>query len=227
MRMRFDGAAPSEPYEESCPFCDHASLDVILDETERFFLLADNAPLVEGHMLIVPREHHTCYGAIPAEHEDEWLALKARVARFCAEVYRPPIFFEHGVFGQSVFHAHLHVVPLGPSGLRLHQLAAPDGRPVASPADVRHWYEANGHYFFLESPTDGAPGATTPTEAAVFPPHEGPYVRVLTMLRQRSNLYTPWQPQFARRAMGAPKMRALEEKWHAFSGRGDTLAGER
>jgi diadenosine tetraphosphate (Ap4A) HIT family hydrolase len=217
--MRFDGAAArAEAGTERggrCAFCDRASLEIILAETERFIVLADNAPLVEGHLLIVPREHYACFGAVPAALDDELLALKAQVARFCAAVYQPASFFEHGVFGQSVAHAHLHAVPLGPSGLRIHELAAPDGRPAAAPADVRAWYEARGRYFYLESPLD--PAAPFVTEAAVFPPREGPYVRVLTMLRERSHVYNPWQPQFIRRVEGGPKMRALAEKWRAFA----------
>jgi diadenosine tetraphosphate (Ap4A) HIT family hydrolase len=229
--MRFDGAATRGAFGR-CAFCAHAALDIILTETEHFIVLADNAPLVEGHLLIVPREHYACFGAIPATLDDELLTLKRRVARFCVAVYRRPIFFEHGVFGQTVYHAHLHTVPIGAWGVPLHALATEaDGWPVHAQGDVRAWYAANGHYFYVESPieavapmhdgdggelrvgTDGVP----PTEAAIFPPSEGPYIRVLTMLRERSNIYTPWQPQFARRMDGAPKMRALAVKWQAFA----------
>jgi diadenosine tetraphosphate (Ap4A) HIT family hydrolase len=219
MGMRFDGfdgAGGRAERADYCVFCRRESLDIILAETAHFFVLADNAPLVEGHLLVVPREHYACFGAVPATLDDELLALKARVARFCAAVYQPASFFEHGVFGQSVAHAHLHAVPLGPSGLHIHELAAPDGRTATSPADVRAWYEAHGHYFYLESPHD--PSNPMTTEAAVFPPHERPYVRVLTMLRERSHVYNPWQPQVMRRMQGQPKMRALAEKWRAFDG---------
>ncbi len=213
--MRFDGAAPRAERAGTCVFCDREALTIVLAETEHFIVLADNAPLVEGHTLIIPRQHFDCFGAVPAALDDDLLALKARVARFCAAVYRPASFFEHGVFGQSVPHAHLHVAPLGPSGLSVHALAHPDGRVVAGPADVRAWYATHGHYVYLESPPD--PAAPFVTEAAVFPPREGPYARVLMMLRERSHVYNPWQPQFVRRMQGAPKMRALAEKWRAFA----------
>jgi diadenosine tetraphosphate (Ap4A) HIT family hydrolase len=213
----FDGATTRAERSGHCIFCRRDSLDIILAETEHFFVLADNAPLVEGHLLIVPREHYACFGAVPAALDEELLVLKTRVARFCATVYRSASFFEHGVFGQSVAHAHLHAVPLGPSGLRIHELAAPDGRPAASPADVRAWYEAHGHYFYLESPPDSLDSSDpAATEAAVFPPQQGTYIRVLTMLRERSHIYNPWQPQLIRRMQGQPKMRALAEKWQAF-----------
>src|SRR5215813_12680941 len=117
---------------QDCAFCRREVLTGLLAETEHFYLLADNAPLVEGHALLIPRDHYACYGALPAAWDDEALALKERVARFERERYRPAIYFEHGVFGQSVYHAHLHAVPLGPSGLDTHALAtAADGHPVA------------------------------------------------------------------------------------------------
>lgn len=210
--MRFDGQADARPLADSCAFCAHDALEVVLAETEHFLVLADNAPLVEGHLLLVPRRHYACFGALPADLDAEVSHLKRVVASFCAEVYRPPIFFEHGVFGQSVFHAHLHAVPLGPSGLHVHALAEPDGASAYSQADVRAWYAARGHYFYLESPIT----EHSDSEAAIFPPQDGAYRRVLAMLRERSNAYNPWLPQFARRASGAAKMRSLAEKWRAF-----------
>jgi diadenosine tetraphosphate (Ap4A) HIT family hydrolase len=213
--MRFDGPAGPPPTDGSCPFCDPATQVSALATTEHFYLLADNAPLVEGHALIIPRDHYACFGALPISWDDELLALKGHVERFEIERYRPAIFFEHGVFGQSVYHAHLHAVPLGPSGLDVHALAAPDGRPVEGLADVRDWWETQGQYFYLESPLDD----TERTEAAIFPPREGPYVRVLTMLRQRSHIYNPWQPQFVRRMNGDDKVRALAAQWSDFAAR--------
>jgi len=213
--MRFDGPAGPPPTDGSCPFCDQATQVSALATTEHFYLLADNAPLVEGHALLIPRDHYACFGALPAAWDDEVLALKERIARFEVERYRPAIFFEHGVFGQSVYHAHLHAVPLGPSGLDVHALAAPDGRPVKGLVDVRDWWETQGQYFYLESPLDHAERS----EAAIFPPREGPYVRVLTMLRQRSHIYNPWQPQFVRRMNGSDKVRALAAQWSDFAAR--------
>lgn len=212
--MRFDGPAGPPPTDGSCPFCDPATVATALATSEHFYLLADNAPLVEGHALIIPRDHYACFGALPAAWDDELLMLKGRVARFERQRYRPAIFFEHGVFGQSVYHAHLHAVPLGPSGLDMPALAAAaEGRMVTGLADVRDWWETRGQYFYLESPIDDSER----TEAAIFPPREGPYVRVLTMLRERSHIYNPWQPQFVRRMNGDDKVRALAAQWAEFT----------
>ncbi|HLZ24334.1 MAG TPA: HIT domain-containing protein [Ktedonobacterales bacterium] len=196
----------------NCAFCDRDALDLILDETEHFYLLADHAPLVEGHALIIPREHYACYGAIPEALEQEFLELKRRVAAFLAAAYTAPAFFEHGVFRQTVRHAHLHALPFGALPFDPHLAAGNGARLVAAPADLRRWYAERGHYFYLEQPgSDSRFGL-----AAVFPPEEERYWQVLAHLRDAAGRHGTWMPQAARRATGQEKMRTLAEKWRAY-----------
>jgi diadenosine tetraphosphate (Ap4A) HIT family hydrolase len=195
-----------------CPFCSPARLDTILAETEHFRVVADFAPLVEGHTLIMPREHFACYGAVPLAYEAELVALKRRVARFFRTYYRPAVFFEHGVFRQTVFHAHLHAFPFGPINLRLFELAHPDGRPVAGLADLHAWYEDRGHYFYLEQPRV----ARAPLEAAIFPPEEERYFHVLHTIREHSAASGGWRPAALRRMQATPQIAALETAWRAY-----------
>ena len=63
--MRFDGPAGPPPTDGSCPFCDPATVATALATSEHFYLLADNAPLVEGHALIIPRDHYACFWRAP------------------------------------------------------------------------------------------------------------------------------------------------------------------
>ncbi len=192
-----------------CAFCDRDALRGILHETEHFVLLADHAPLVEGHLLIIPREHFACYGAVPAALEQEWLALKRTVAEFLGRRYRTPLFFEHGVFRQTVYHAHLHAIPLGAEGFRVDELLAHGGRPVAEPADVRVWYAEEGHYYYIEQPgPDGQP-----VSAAVFPPDMDRYFKALNMLRNAAGRVETWAPQPLRRLAGSSKVTALTVAW--------------
>jgi diadenosine tetraphosphate (Ap4A) HIT family hydrolase len=196
----------------SCAFCARETLAYPLAETEHFFLLADHAPLVEGHLLIIPRAHHACYGALPMDLEDELLALKARVRAFFVARYQTPAFFEHGVFRQTVPHAHLHALPFGALAVDLPALAAEGGRVARSLEDLRRWYAEHGHYFYLEQPHDGAGYG----EAAIFPPVEARYFAVLAALRQAAGRLTPFQPQPVRRALGAGRVHALAAAWHAY-----------
>lgn len=194
-----------------CVFCRREALDAVLAETEHFYVLADHAPLVEGHTLIIPRDHHACFGAIPDAYEAELVAIRRRVADFLTATYRAPAFFEHGVFHQSVFHAHLHAMPFGSLDLPSDLFTADGARPAASLADIRDWYASHGHYFYLEMPASG--GATT---AAVFPPNETRYWQVLAALRHATSRHTEWHPQPIRRELGRPLMRSLQQKWQTF-----------
>jgi diadenosine tetraphosphate (Ap4A) HIT family hydrolase len=195
-----------------CAFCQPERLDAILTETEHFRVVADFAPLVEGHTLIIPRQHFPCYGALPLEYEAELIALKRRVARFFRERYRPAAFFEHGVFRQTVYHAHLHAFPFGPVDLPLYELAHPDGREVRTLADLRSWYVERGHYFYLEQPREDE----RPLEAAVFPPEEERYFTVLRSVRERADSLGGFRPAALRRLQGGPPVAALEANWRAF-----------
>lgn len=199
-----------------CPFCALGSLETPLTETESFFAVGDHAPLVGGHILIIPRAHYACFGAIPAALDDELLALKERIRRFLASAYRAPTFFEHGVFRQTVPHAHLHAIPLGPTSLHLEEMAIESGgQPLRAQADLRAWYATRGPYFMLETPAD--PEQHITAQAAIFPPELGVYGRALTHVRQQANLREGWSPQELRYATRGPKMRALAEAWKAWS----------
>jgi diadenosine tetraphosphate (Ap4A) HIT family hydrolase len=205
----------------ACPFCTPALLAHVLTETPRLRLVADHAPLVEGHLLIIPREHFACYGTVPLDYEDELVALKRRVARFFRARYRPPMFFEHGVFRQTVFHAHLHAIPFGPVDLLPVELLEPGGRPVRGLADLRAWYSERGHYFYVERARRGE----DPGVASVFPPDEQRYFRALYALREQAEQLGGWRPQPERRAHGGPIIAALTAAWQAFEREAETESG--
>ncbi|HEX7734000.1 MAG TPA: hypothetical protein VF458_04030, partial [Ktedonobacteraceae bacterium] len=44
-----------------CTFCQRSEISDILKETSHFLLAADHAPLVEGHLLVIPKNHYACY----------------------------------------------------------------------------------------------------------------------------------------------------------------------
>jgi diadenosine tetraphosphate (Ap4A) HIT family hydrolase len=204
-----DEATPQP--DATCPFCQRETLDIVLEETPHFFLLVDHAPLTEGHLLIVPQAHYACYGSVPAAHDAELLDLKRRVHDFLTARYGPIVFFEHGVFRQTVYHAHLHAIPIGAAHFGLPDLASPDGSLVRSRDDVRAWYAQRGHYFYLEQPTAGDHAAL----AALFPPEMDRYWQVLGMLREAAGRRGQWQPQPVRRALGGGKMRSVADSWRA------------
>ena len=203
---------------ETCPFCAMGALEVVLMETSNLYVLVDNAPLVEGHLLIVPKFHWACYGAVPSTYDDELDATKRRVSDFLAQTYRSACFFEHGVFRQTVFHAHLHAFPLGARAVTPELVAEAThagGGSVRGQDDIRSWYAANGQYFYVEQ----ANNDEIERVAALFPAEEATYFRVLGQLLAAGERRQPFQPQAARRMTAGPHMRAVAEAWRRHSER--------
>ena len=131
-----------------CTFCRRNDIAYVLQETPNFLVAADHAPLVEGHLLIIPKQHYACYGAVPPELDAELFALKREVRRFLDRFYAPVVFWEHGIFRQTVFHAHLHCFPFGEA--QYDSIEGLHSDVVHSQDDIRSWYAAKGPYFYLE-----------------------------------------------------------------------------
>jgi diadenosine tetraphosphate (Ap4A) HIT family hydrolase len=192
-----------------CPFCQPRDLaSYILKETAHYRLVTDHAPLVEGHLLIMPKSHYTCYGAVPAALDAELLALKHEVQRFFAQYYAPAIFWEHGVFRQTVFHAHLHCFPFGEvlyaASMQLHELI------VRTQEDIRSWYDTHGHYFYLDDREHGYLFAPT-MEIYLQVAGRALWSSVVARYGKRE-----WRSAQQRQEEGMPLIEATKTKWLQF-----------
>lgn len=100
--------------EEGCVFCDREKLKALLvGEDENFLIVATLGQISDGgYLVLVPKQHVVCIGAmLPRDVERlEKICNKARNA-IRAEYGIEPIIFEHGIVGQTVKHAHMHLVP--------------------------------------------------------------------------------------------------------------------
>jgi diadenosine tetraphosphate (Ap4A) HIT family hydrolase len=88
----------------------------MLHETDRFVVMADISPLVPGHVMIVPKAHILCYGAVEAAAWDEFAGIVNATRAIIREHYGPSVILEHGTcsvddVADHVSHAHLHIVP--------------------------------------------------------------------------------------------------------------------
>ena len=200
--------------DHRCVFCAHDALDVVLEETDHFLVIADHAPLAEGHLLIVPRDHYACYGALPVEFDEEALALRARVTTFLMATYRAPIFFEHGVFRQTVFHAHLHALPLGAANSGFADEVRSIGSLAASPDALRAWYAEQGHYFYLDTERDGS-GVREPL---LFPADLEVYFQVMGTLRTHTAHAAAWIPPALRQMRAGRRCARWPPPGMSFSG---------
>ena len=101
--------------QDDSPGCPHCPGGVCLKyplfEDEYFWTGCDAHPLVEGHIEIIPKEHISCMGALDDESFARYKALYEKVLNFLDKTYGEAGVFEHGVTGQTVFHAHTHFLP--------------------------------------------------------------------------------------------------------------------
>ena len=202
----------------NCPFCQRDNISYIFKETPNFLLAADYAPLVEGHLLIIPKHHYACFGDVPAKLDDELFALKHQVQQFFTHFYAPAVFWEHGIFRQTVFHAHLHCFPWGASGYDFSEEL--HNRVVDSQEDVRKWYISQGHYFYME---DGS-------AALLFAPETDRYLGIVKNVFWRGIASrggrVEWRSPQQRYEEGGPLIKAVMEKWQLFQQQGADYANE-
>jgi diadenosine tetraphosphate (Ap4A) HIT family hydrolase len=198
-----------EATKENCPFCQRRDLaNYILQETTHFRIVTDHAPLTEGHLLIIPRAHYTCYGDVPEALDTELFALKQVVQHFFLQYYAAPIFWEHGIYHQTVFHAHLHCFPFGDIHYDLSDNLHDE--LVAAQSDLRSWYTTRGEYFYLEDSQ----------HAMLFPPIAERYYRVIRSVLARGVMAhggaASWRSPQERYEQGKSLIQATKKKWSAF-----------
>jgi len=97
-----------------CPFCTVAPERVLL-RTEKAVALFDGYPITEGHALVIPQRHvASIYELAEAEQAGLW-SVVARVRALLLERYAPDGFNiglnDGAAAGQTVGHAHIHVIP--------------------------------------------------------------------------------------------------------------------
>jgi ATP adenylyltransferase len=132
----------------SCCLCSKLGLqtpDEIWDqpllETENFVVIPSLGSLVPGWVLVVPRRHFLCMGALPQDLVAEMDSIKVRAVSTVSAEYGSVCVFEHGPSGANhqvgcgVDHAHTHIVPVDfdlagaaeafmPGDVRWHENAA-------------------------------------------------------------------------------------------------------
>lgn len=89
-----------------------------LFESPNFVVLPSVGALVEGWLLLVPKKHFICMGALPDSVATEVQEMKHIMCSALQQIYGQVCLFEHGPsranlsVGCGVDHAHLHVVPV-------------------------------------------------------------------------------------------------------------------
>lgn len=107
---------------DPCIFCSIVAGDaeaVRVHEDDLYLAFLDIRPLVRGHTLVIPKEHHTDLTDTPPEVVTGLVALGQRIAlaarRSELAATGSNVFLNDGKDAfQTVFHLHLHVAPRRP-----------------------------------------------------------------------------------------------------------------
>jgi len=101
---------------KACIFCEIATTDRVIDQTDHTFVIRDAFPVTEGHTLIIPKRHVADYFDLtPNETSDIQELLQKHKAMI--EVNDESVDgFNIGINvgatgGQTVFHVHVHLIP--------------------------------------------------------------------------------------------------------------------
>lgn len=134
-----------------CPHCDPDSfaLKHPLKETKRFWIVCDVHPIVEGHVLIIPKKHLSCVGEYDDNFFSEFQNHFNDFSKFLAKTYGTVATFEHGKIGQTVFHSHVHLFPY--QG-KLTEII-PEGKKylfkLENLSELKDRFQRDGQYLFF------------------------------------------------------------------------------
>jgi diadenosine tetraphosphate (Ap4A) HIT family hydrolase len=100
----------------TCVFCERARRGEYVSSNELAVAFPDGFPLNPGHCLIVPRRHEADFLALAPEEQAAVWALVSEVRAWIEAGGEVPAGYNIGInvgaaAGQTIGHAHLHVVP--------------------------------------------------------------------------------------------------------------------
>lgn len=99
---------------EDCAFCDRKNFEErLIAESKKFYVVATLGQITDGgYILIIPKGHVPCIADLHDTKLGPLLNLVDDVRQaICKEYGQKTLIFEHGKVGQSVQHAHLHILP--------------------------------------------------------------------------------------------------------------------
>lgn len=140
--------------QAGCIFCEQGvDNDSTLYVNESFYVRVGLGLIAPGHVLVVSREHYGCFGEMPGELDEEYERFAGMAAGAVSEGFADPFLLEYGRWGQSVPHAHTHLIPSEGPGYRVESLVDEMVRPCAevrveegSIARLRQVLEEEGAY---------------------------------------------------------------------------------
>lgn len=145
----------------SCVFCSIINrgsskpYDTIIYQETHFVVIPARGHFAPGYLLLISKEHLCSFAAMPNRLNPEWLSLCDKVKSELKKLFcRPVVVFEHGSLfgggfaGNTIEHAHLHIVPCS---VDLAKALVDDGRAtkrIQGIEELRSYYRP---YLFVSS----------------------------------------------------------------------------
>lgn len=107
--------------DSACVFCDRSRTSArLITANSDWYVVATLGQIVGGYVLVIPKEHVSCLGALTSGQAESLQVMVGKVSHALFREYPPReptapysvTMFEHGVVGQTVKHAHLHILPV-------------------------------------------------------------------------------------------------------------------
>lgn len=97
----------------NCPFCDIRQFkERVIAESPGFYLIATLGQITDGgYVLIFPKEHILCCGDMAPFFGLDRDLINGTLRIIRQEYQEKITVFEHGIVGQTIKHAHMHLLP--------------------------------------------------------------------------------------------------------------------
>ena len=154
-----------QPTKEDCILCkiyngrsnpNKKPMDMVIYESENFYVCPAKGAMVEGYVMICPKEHVFSNAALPKNQREELWDVINDIIYLLKEIYDKEILmFEHGSgevgkckHEKSIVHAHLHILP---SNMRMteEQMKAISMKEI-SDGEI-HQYDKVPYFWYIES----------------------------------------------------------------------------
>ena len=142
--------------EEKCILCNYDLIkNDILSQSRNFFVKVGVGILAPGHVMIIPKKHIACFAELPEQLTKEFWSLKETVSNAIKSKFSEPIIYEHGIYSQSINHAHIHFVPIKNDIYNLENVRDKIFNDLKSTMisgifEIRDIFQKEGSYCYLE-----------------------------------------------------------------------------
>ncbi len=170
--------------ENNCVFCDRTKFEErLVGEKGNFWIVATLGQISDGgYLLLIPKRHVSCFGAMEAIELCEMEMIKYEICNVLLKEYgfMPGIIFEHGIVGQTIKHAHLHIIPIFRNITKKIRADFPENEitEIESLMDLRNLYAKRQEPYLLWKDSTIDPGMNQGYKICWNPRTRPEYLRI-------------------------------------------------